>query len=148
MRFFKIKTHFFKGDSLLITIILDKSPWDSDAVVLTFYNFWVFLQQQQQQQITGQLFKNILQSSLSPSCTKLKLGKNSGYTGFIVVCGVGWGRGWACEIKREPHKCKCVLRICLWLHFRTELTESRSVSFIRQLLSTCALTSDHYQSGE
>lgn len=43
--FFLIKTHFFKGDSLLITIILDKSPWDSDAVVLTFYNFWVFLQQ-------------------------------------------------------------------------------------------------------
>ena len=93
MRFLKIKTHFFKGDSLLITIILDKSPWDSDAVVLTFYNFWVFLQQQQQQQITGQLFKSILQSPLSPSCTKLKLGKNSGYTGFICCLWGGVGEG-------------------------------------------------------
>ena len=44
-----LKTHFFKGDSLLTTIILDKSPWDRDAVGLIFYNFWVFLQQQQQQ---------------------------------------------------------------------------------------------------
>ena len=41
---FFLKKHMLKEDSLLITIILDKSVWDSDAVVLIFYNFCEFSQ--------------------------------------------------------------------------------------------------------
>ena len=55
-------------------IILDKSPWDSTAIFIFFLSYLGSLLKQ------CILFKIFLQFSLPPPYTKLKLGKNYGYT--------------------------------------------------------------------
>ena len=55
------------------------------------------------------LFKISLQLSLPPPYTKLKQGKNSGYTRptlFVVE-----GRGWTCVNWKTPQECKSVSRL-------------------------------------
>ena len=52
------------------------------------------------------LFKIFLQFSLPPTYTKLKLGKNSGYTRPTLF--VGWGEGLhLCELENAPEMQKC-----------------------------------------
>ena len=52
------------------------------------------------------LFEIFLQSSLHPPYTKLKLGKNSGYTRPILF--VGWGEVLnLCELENAPETQKC-----------------------------------------
>ena len=65
--------------------ILDKSPWHNNAVFVIICTFWVLSQKK------CILFVIVLQFSLPPPYTKLKLGKNSGYT--LPTLFVGWGEG-------------------------------------------------------
>ena len=52
------------------------------------------------------LFEIFLQFSLPPPYTKLKLGKNSGYTRPTLF--VGWGEGLdLCELENAPETQKC-----------------------------------------
>ena len=52
------------------------------------------------------LFEILLQFSLQPPYTKLKLGKNSGYTRLTLF--VGWGEGLdLCELENAPEMQKC-----------------------------------------
>ena len=52
------------------------------------------------------LFEIFLQFSLPPPYTKLKLGKNSGYTRPTLF--VGWGEGlYLCELENAPEMQKC-----------------------------------------
>ena len=56
------------------------------------------------------LFEIFLQFSLPPPYTKLKLGKNSGYTRPTLF--VGWGEGgWTCVHWKSPQKRKNVPRL-------------------------------------
>ena len=58
-----------------IQTILDKSPWDSTAIFIFFCYFSVLSLLKQ-----CSVFEILLQFSLPPPYTQLKLGKNSGYT--------------------------------------------------------------------
>ena len=80
--------------------VLDKSPWDSTALFIFFLSFLCSLLEK------CILFKIFLQFSLPPPYTKLKLGKNSGYTRPTLF--VGWGEGLdLCELENAPETQKC-----------------------------------------
>ena len=95
------KTDFFPKTR--IHTILDKSLWDSTAIFIFFLSFLGFLLKQ------CILFENFLQFSLPAPYTKLKLGKNSGYTRPTLFVGRGKGVD-LCELK-TPQKCKSVSRL-------------------------------------
>ena len=85
--------------------IRDKSPWDSTAVFI----FLSFLSSLLKQCILVEIF---LQFSLPPPYTKLKLGKNSGYTRpTLIVCGVRGGVGPVC-IGKRPRNAKVSRDFC------------------------------------
>ena len=73
------KTYFFSPKTGIQTM-LDKSPWDSTAICI----FLLFLRSLLKQCIIFEIF---LHFSLPPPYTKLKLGKNSGYTRPTLFVG-------------------------------------------------------------
>ena len=76
--------------------ILNKIPWDSTAIFIIIS--LSFLGSLFEQYI---LFEIFLQLHLPPPYTKLKLGKNSGYTRPTLF--VGWGEGLdLCELENAP----------------------------------------------
>ena len=64
---------------------MDKSPWNSNAIVIFFLSLLGSLIKQ------GILFEIFLQFSLPPLYLKLKLGKNSGYKRQTLFVGRGEG---------------------------------------------------------
>ena len=93
---------------LKIAKILEKSPWDSTAIFIFFCDFSVPSKQ-------CILFEIFLQFSLPTPYTKLKLGKNSGYTRpTLIVCGVRGGVGPVC-IGKRPRNAKVSEDFCPWL---------------------------------
>ena len=78
---------------------MDKSPWDR----CNFHIFLSFLSSLIKQCV---VFKIVLHFSLPPPYTKLKLGKNFGYTRPTLF--VGWGEGLVlCELENAPERQKC-----------------------------------------
>ena len=71
---------------------MDKSPWNSNAIVIFFLSLLGSLIKQ------GILFEIFLQFSLPPPYIKLKLGKNSGYTLQTLFVGRGEGLD-LCELR-------------------------------------------------
>ena len=87
-----------------ITTILDKSPWDRTVIFIFFCHFSVT-----SLNCTSVLFEIFLLFSIPPPYTKLKLGKNSGYT--CPTLFLGWGEGWACVNWKTPQERKSVPRL-------------------------------------
>ena len=86
--------------------IIDKSPWDSDAIFIFFCHSGFPHQ-------TVLPFRNFFCISLLPLLpqphTKFRLRKNSGCT--CPTLFVGEGRGWACVNWKTRQKCKSVPRL-------------------------------------
>ena len=86
--------------SSMHSTILDKSPWDSTPIFIFFCHFSVPSIKQ------CIIFEIFLQFSLPPPYTKLKLGKNSGYTRSTLF--VRWGEGFDLyELENAPERQKC-----------------------------------------
>ena len=77
--------------------ILDKSPWDSNAII---YSYFSVISQFPHK--TGHPFRNFLAVLTPPTLTKLKLENNSGY--MSQHCFGVEGRGW----KMLQIKCRSV----------------------------------------
>ena len=82
---------------LILTYNQDKSPWNSKATFIFFCHSWF-------PQKTVHPFQNFLAALPPPPYTKLKLGKNSGYTRPILFVG-------ACVNWKMPQECKSVPRL-------------------------------------
>ena len=82
--------------------MLDKSPWDSTAIFIFFCHFSV-------RSLLKQciIFEIFLRFSLALPYTKLKLGKNSGYTRPTLF--VGWGEG----LDQKPRNANVSQNFCL-----------------------------------
>ena len=79
---------------------MDKSPWHNNAIFIFFCHFSV-------PSLNSASFSEFSCSSpFPPPFTKLKLGKNSGYTRPTLF--VGWGEGLdLCELVNAPKMQKC-----------------------------------------
>ena len=101
------KTDCFKKTR--IETILDKSPWDSTAIFIFFCYFSVLFLLKQ-----CSVFEILLQFSLPPPYTKLKLGKKFWIHASNIVCGVREGVGpvW---IGKCPRNAKVSQDFCPWL---------------------------------
>ena len=90
---------------ILLSTIMDRSPWESNAIFSFF--FWV------PSLNSASFLKLIFLAVLPPPYTKLKFRKNSGY--MCPTLFVGWGEGLdLCELEM-PRNAKVSQDFCPWL---------------------------------